>query len=165
MYIYIFETSMAVAITCSISRAYCLRCEGPVECNKFCSVLFCAALFYNKCMLLMAMFSSSIAGILARYFQFVFTVHFLYITLINTPTKCTIDDRITFYSLTPSTLTCFGAPWHHLQGDFFALQRPLSLGEKHTDYVILLPKLITYKHILCLVGFLKIKTMRIKVKW
>jgi hypothetical protein len=31
-----------------------------------------------------------------------------YITLINTPTKCTIDDRITFYSLTPSTPTCFG---------------------------------------------------------
>jgi hypothetical protein len=43
------------------------------------------------------------------YFDFVFTVHFLYITLINTPTKCTVDDRTTFCSLNSSTPTCFGA--------------------------------------------------------
>jgi hypothetical protein len=43
--------------------------------------------------------------------------------LINPPTKCTIDDKITFYSLTSPTPTGFGASSHHPQGDF-ALQRP-----------------------------------------
>jgi hypothetical protein len=87
------------------------------------------------------------------YFHFVFTVHF-YIILKNPPTKCTIDDIISFYSLTSPTSTCFGESSHHPQGDF-ALQRPFhSEGHRLCNIVAITWNVHTHTH---LIGLLRLK--------
>jgi hypothetical protein len=71
---------------------------------------------------------------------------FLYSILMNPPTKCTIDDKLTFYSLTSPTPTCFGASSHHPQGDF-ALQRPFhSEGDRLCNIVAKTYNVYTHTH-------------------
>jgi hypothetical protein len=79
--------------------------------------------------------------------------------LINPPTKCTTDNKITFYSLTSPTPTCFGASSQHPQGDF-ALQRPFhSEGHRLCNVVAITYNVYTHTVPYWIV---KIKTMKIK---